>query len=81
MSHSHVIRRLTLDTEIVLGVVAVIGPMVGFLLGTRFSSHVYSIPLIGDVALVAADHEHRYDTMKDDGHGWRCGICGLPKKG
>ena len=26
-------------------------------------------------------HEHRYDTMKGDGKGWRCGICGQPRGG
>ena len=25
-------------------------------------------------------HVHRFDTMVGDGLGWRCGVCGKPKK-
>ena len=25
-------------------------------------------------------HIHRFDTMVGDGLGWRCGVCGEPKK-
>lgn len=74
-------RHATLDTTLILVITTIAGPILGFFVGTRFPNRVYSIPFIGDIAMDIADHEHRYDTMEADGHGWRCGICGLPKKG
>lgn len=26
-------------------------------------------------------HEHQFDTMRGDGKGWRCGICGQLRGG
>ena len=56
---------------------ALFGFAVAFVFG--YSRTVRPSPSTGQV-WDDSPHSHRFDTMLADGAGWRCGICGRPKR-
>lgn len=64
-------------------VAAVVMPVwlaAGYYLGRRRIRPTYTLRT-AVMQAEPAEHEHHYDTMLGDGHGWRCGECGITRPG
>jgi hypothetical protein len=67
-------------TELLLCALFLAAPVLAYKLGRvqRFPPSV--LKLFPEWYEAGPLHSHRWDTMLDDGLGWRCGICGQTRK-